>query len=180
MKKSVLNNRIPCLDAKDRKNSPFPSLPVLLLTNAGLRLLRAGFLFFTLRATIPPQTQHSKHLLLRDPKPTSPGWNLNQLGVVPATTKHLSNPTLQLFFHRYWHFLSMLCTLLLGSPFFCLTELTNTLENIVYHTAYIFLGNASIALEDSPTFAVLLSQYTRERSLLDKFTLNNSHPTPIC
>lgn len=99
---------------------------------------------------------------------------------MPGGTKHLSNPTLQLFFHKYCQFMSMLCMLLRGSPFFCLAELTNMLENIVYHTAYIFLGNAFIALEDSPTFAVLLSLHKRERSLPDKIMLNNSCPIPIC
>ena len=76
--------------------------------------------------------------------------------------------------------MSTLCTLLHGSPFFCLTELTNMLENIVYHTAYTFLGNAFIGLEDSPAFTVLLSQPNREQSLLCQFMLNNAWLIPIC
>ena len=119
-------------------------------------------------------------VLFRQPNTTLPRRNLNCLVIVLGMTKHLSNPILQLLFHKYCQFMSMLCTLLHGSPFFCLTELTNMLENIVYHTAYIFLGNAFIALEDSPTFAVLLSEHKRERSWLDKFMLNNSCPIPIC
>lgn len=76
--------------------------------------------------------------------------------------------------------MAMLCPLVHGSPFFCLNELTDMLANTVYHAAYIFLGNAFVALEDSPKFAVLLSQHKRERSLLDKFTMNNSCPILIC
>lgn len=121
---------------KRQKEQPHPQPACVVLTNAGLRLLWAGFLFFTLRATIPPQTHHPKRLLLQQPKPMLSGGNLNCLGVAPAMTKHLSNPTLQFFFHKHRHFLSMLCALLPGSPFFCLTKLTNTLKTlfITLHT----------------------------------------------
>lgn len=95
-------------------------------------------------------------------------------------TKHLSSPSLQLSFHKSCQFMSVLCMLLHGFPFFCLTGLTNVLENIAYHAACIFLGSTFTALEASPTFAVPLSQHKREQSLLATFPLSNSGPIPIC
>lgn len=134
-KEKIFLKRISYLDEKDRKNSIFF---YQLLNSDGLRLIRAGFLHLGLSS---PWRYTIQNCLCSY-------CNLDNLdNIAKKKSKQSSGSArneqtswLQLFFHKYSQ--CMLRIFLHRSCLFCLAKLTTTLENTVYDTAYVFLGNA--------------------------------------